>query len=206
MKNFISVYDNALERDECSSILKFFEESDVCENPDATDYCCKKPGKVGIGVEAKFKDSTDIGMTFNHGHHFVNQIIMKSLSKHLHEYMNENPELRLISKWGVSENYNIQKYTPGQGYYSLHCENCDVESNKRVLVWMFYLNTVPGDGGTYFSNYDFTTDAVEGRLVIWPAYWTHCHKGVISHSHKKYIATGWCEKVEKATPIKKIKN
>ena len=34
-------------------------------------------------------------------------------------------------------------------------------------------------------------DAGEGRLVIWPAYWTHFHRGIISETETKYIATGW---------------
>ena len=46
-------------------------------------------------------------------------------------------------------------------------------------------------GGTYFENYDRTIDAVEGRCVIWPAYWTHFHNGVVSNTQTKYIATGW---------------
>ena len=55
---------------------------------------------------------------------------------------------------------------------------------------MFYLNTVK-DGGTYFENYDLSLEAVEGRLVIWPAYWTHFHRGIVSKTETKYIATGW---------------
>ena len=55
---------------------------------------------------------------------------------------------------------------------------------------MFYLNDVP-DGGTNFPTYNITTDAVEGRLVLWPPYWTHAHQGIVSHTQVKYIATGW---------------
>ena len=61
----------------------------------------------------------------------------------------------------------------------------------RMLVWMIYLNTVTDAGGTYFSNHKKTTDAVEGRVVIWPAFWTHFHKGIPSLTQVKYIATGW---------------
>ena len=46
-------------------------------------------------------------------------------------------------------------------------------------------------GGTYFSTYNKTINAKEGRLVIWPAYFTHTHKGVVSKTQTKYIATGW---------------
>ena len=34
-------------------------------------------------------------------------------------------------------------------------------------------------------------NAVKGRCVIWPAFWTHMHKGVVSKTETKYIATGW---------------
>ena len=62
-----------------------------------------------------------------------------------------------------------------------------------MLVWMIYLNTVTDGGGTYYENYDRIIDAVEGSCVIWPAYWTHCHKGIVSNTQTKYIATGWFE-------------
>ena len=52
-------------------------------------------------------------------------------------------------------------------------------------------NTVKDKGGTFFSNYSRTVDAVEGRCVIWPADWTHFHKGIPSPTETKYIATGW---------------
>ena len=44
---------------------------------------------------------------------------------------------------------------------------------------------------TYFTDYDFTTNAVEGRCVIWPAFFTHTHRGIVSKTETKYIATGW---------------
>ena len=41
------------------------------------------------------------------------------------------------------------------------------------------------------QHYDKTLEAKEGRLVIWPAFFTHTHKGVVSKTQTKYIATGW---------------
>ena len=86
--------------------------------------------------------------------------------------------------------YNLQRYNPGQGYHLLHCENSGNGSN-RVLAWTLYLNTVTDGGGTYYPEYDKTIDAVEGRLCIFPAFWTHAHKGIVSNTETKYIATGW---------------
>ena len=55
---------------------------------------------------------------------------------------------------------------------------------------MLYLNNVP-DGGTEFKYQNIITPAVKGNLIIWPADFTHTHKGVISKTKEKYIATGW---------------
>ena len=219
MKNFISLYDNALSSEECKFIIDYFENVPQCqgmiedrekmgvlrETLAYGSYMCQKPGTINGSVNTKLKDSTDVGMSFNFDNNIVNQILMKSLSKHTRKYVQENRELRNISTWGIIDSYNLQRYYPKQGYYPLHCENDNMSSNKRVLVWMFYLNTVNDDGGTYFSNYDLKVDAVEGRLVIWPAYWTHCHKGIVSNTETKYIATGWYEKIESATIVKKVR-
>ena len=91
----------------------------------------------------------------------------------------------------MRERFNLQRYLPGQGYYGWHCEHNPHNPilAKRVLAWTTYLNTV-NNGGTEYRNYG-TVDAVEGRCVIWPAYWTHFHRGVISNTATKYIATGW---------------
>ena len=203
MKNFISVYDNALSQENCKSIIDFFEETSDCQNKN--EFMCKKIGITSDGVDKTLKDSVDVPMSFNFSFHKVNQIIMKSLARHTKKYVKDNEELLRISTWGILDTYNLQRYYPNQGYYATHCENWNMDTNKRVLVWMFFLNTLTDDGGTHFSNHDLTVDAVEGRLVIWPAYWTHCHRGVVSKSQTKYIATGWYEKIESSTVIRKVK-
>jgi hypothetical protein len=55
---------------------------------------------------------------------------------------------------------------------------------------MTYLNDVP-NGGTEFLYQNIKLPAIKGLTTIWPAYWTHTHKGQISKEHEKYIATGW---------------
>jgi len=203
MNNFISVYDNALSQEDCKSIIDFFEDTNDCQNKN--EFMCKKIGITSYGVDKTLKDSVDVPMSFDFSFHKVNQIIMKSLAHHTKKYVKDNEELLRISTWGILDTYNLQRYYPNQGYYATHCENWNMDTSKRVLVWMFFLNTLTDDGGTYFSNHDLTVDAVEGRLVIWPAYWTHCHRGVVSKSQTKYIATGWYEKIESSTVIRKVK-
>jgi len=60
------------------------------------------------------------------------------------------------------------------------------------LVFMTFLNTCK-HAGTMFYYQNKTYECKKGDTLIWPAAWTHTHKGVISNKQKtdKYIATGW---------------
>ena len=124
------------------------------------------------------------------------KILASTLLTYIGKYREKYKEIDNVATWELAELYNLQRYKPGQGYHNPHCENMDGPS-VRILAWMFYLNTVTDNGGTRFTNWDITTDAVEGRLVIWPAYWTHTHHGVMSETQTKYIATGWYDFVNK---------
>lgn len=181
MINFIEVYDNALSSDQCQRIIDYFESSNE-----------KERGVVGQGeivrVDLSKKDSTDLIQMFSYEND-ITKLIHDSLYDHTQKYIKEYKDLYKITPWAPQNDFNIQRYLPGQGYKSTHCEHTAKE-DTTVLAWMFYLNTVE-DGGTKFTSYDLVTDCVEGRLVIWPAYWTHCHHGITSKTKTKYIATGW---------------
>ncbi len=184
MKNFIEVFDNALSSEDCKYIIDYMNTSDLM-----------KAGNVstpeGEGVVENYKISTEMGIDVQEINP-INDIISSSLLFQINKYKELHPQLEQLAKWGVQEKYNLQKYEPNQAYFKLHCENAGlVDGMKRVLAWMFYLNTVTDDGGTYFDNYDLTLNAVEGRCVIWPAYWTHMHRGIVSKTESKYIVTGW---------------
>ena len=54
-------------------------------------------------------------------------------------------------------------------------------------------NTVTDKGGTEFPFQNVILSATKGDLALWPAEFTHPHKGIISPTQEKYIATGWFE-------------
>ena len=203
-KNFISIYDNALTPPECKFIRDYHDSDDYL-------LSIRQEGKtLGDTVQKHWKDSHDRYMAMyidgayqNNG---VNNIIAKSIKEYIEKYKEENPELNLLDEWVIRDNYNLQKYDPGGGYHVLHCENYNTGRHRtNILAWMYYLNTVREGGGTYFSNFDLTVNAQEGRLVIWPAYWTHFHKGIVSKTYDKYIATGWfCLKDSSLHPSERL--
>mgnify|MGYP001378130040 CR=1 FL=1 len=180
--NFIRIYDNALTSYQCKEIIKWTENQDLIRG-----------GLLNKNISLKDKNSWDIPYektTFSNKT-FIDLMIYDSLGKGISNYRESYPEIDSIASWRIDDGFHIQKYNPGGGFFTLHCENGGETSIKRVLAWMIYLNTVTDKGGTYFSSYNKTIRAKEGRLVIWPAYFTHHHKGVVSKTQTKYIATGW---------------
>jgi prolyl 4-hydroxylase len=94
--------------------------------------------------------------------------------------------------WGISSPYNIQKYEPGEYYSQWHFEGDGPvkDTYQRHLVWMTYLHDVPDSGGTEFLYQNIKTVPRKGMTLIWPAGWTHVHRG-IPCDVTKYIITGW---------------
>ena len=119
------------------------------------------------------------------------------LNKVIKLYVEEYPYLtniahRLELECSFNDTVQIQVYDPGNSYSLLHCENDGLPLFiNRCLVFMTYLNSVDEGGGTSFPYQNITTKAEQGLTLVWPAYWTHPHKGIISETKKKIIATGW---------------
>ena len=182
--DFIGIYDNALSSDKCKYIIEWIENQPL-----------KRGGINNFNqeyqVDESVKSDWEVSNTDFSNETVIDKMIARVLFDLTPVYKQSYPEIDLIQMWDLYSNYVIQKYDPGDGYYQLHCENGGGKTINRVLAWMIYFNTVTDKGGTYFSSYDKTIEAKEGRLVIWPAYFTHFHKGVISETQKKYIATGW---------------
>ena len=87
--------------------------------------------------------------------------------------------------------FNIGKYEPGQHFQEIHCERCGLSTLHRLFAFMTYLNDVEDGGSTYFSHYNLDIKPKKGLTIIWPAEWTHAHKGNIVNTGSKYIITGW---------------
>lgn len=88
----------------------------------------------------------------------------------------------------------MQRTGPGGGYHIWHGEQGPGADASRVVVYMLYLNSiVPEEGSeTEFLYQKKRFSPVENMMVIWPASYTHAHRGnpVLGQTHK-YIVTGW---------------
>jgi hypothetical protein len=88
----------------------------------------------------------------------------------------------------------MQRTGPGGGYHVWHGEQGPGDHAKRAVVYMLYLNSLaPEDGAeTEFLYQKKRFNPTENMMVIWPAAYTHVHRGnpVLGETHK-YIVTGW---------------
>jgi len=103
------------------------------------------------------------------------------------------PYCDAFAPWHIIQPSNLQYYPPGGGYKVFHAERVSATppSSTRHLVFMTYLNDVTDDGGTEFLYQKVTTKPRKGLTLIWPADWTHTHRGIVSPTQEKFIITGW---------------
>ena len=122
----------------------------------------------------------------------------EQLYKAIEKYVEKYPHMKDNAQFALGENYNLQNYPVGGGFKIWHFEN-DFRSKShnahRCLVFMTYLNDVE-DGGTEFKYQKIISPAKKGLTLIWPAYWTHTHRGVVSKTKEKTIVTGWIKYVD----------
>jgi len=86
----------------------------------------------------------------------------------------------------------LQKTPIGGGFHNWHFETMNLETSHRILVWTIYLNTMPeGEGETEFIYYHKRIRPSKGDVIIFPAAFTHTHRGNPPLTMEKYIATGW---------------
>ncbi len=172
----------------CDDLIEYFKDNPDKQRPgEAGD-----PSSFGPRVMPAIKDSVDI--FFNPGENVdVWTRYTIQLEKCIEEYIKMYPKCTETDKWGFYEATNLQYYPPGGGYKAWHSERvCSPEPySLRHLVFMTYLNDVTDEGETEFYHQRMKIKPVKGLTVIWPADWTHFHRGVPSPTQEKYIMTGW---------------
>lgn len=171
---------------------EYIQDLSLCD--ELIDYFENSPNKVvgarNGGVDKTKKDSTDCAVEYGSP---IWVRYKEQLQNVANSYMEKFPYCNNYSAWCINTNIQVQKYLPGQGYHVWHCERGGIDHPfvTRHLVFMTYLNDVTEGGGTQFFHQNIITPARKGLTVIWPADWTHTHKGEVSYTQTKYIITGW---------------
>ena len=93
----------------------------------------------------------------------------------------------------MAHDIKVQKILPGEGYHIWHPEVGGKTNRNRLLAYILYLNDIEDGGETEFKYQKFRVKPKAGTLVMWPAGFTHTHRGNPPLTNTKYIMTGWVE-------------
>ena len=85
----------------------------------------------------------------------------------------------------------LKEIPSGGGFHSWHYESGGLEVAARQFVVQVYLNDDFDGGETEFLYQQRREQAIAGDVLIFPASFTHTHRGNPPLGGTKYIATSW---------------
>ena len=195
-ESFIGEVQNYLNKDECKTFIELFKfyrstgyvskagflgsQGSEKSNPNArseTDYV--------------FVSSYDM-MAVNHPPGHIVTSFFENFGNIVDQY---------IEMFGVgmpngdfqAHDLKVQEVKPTGGYHIWHTEWAPKKylHADRIFVYQVYLTDHEDEGETEFLYQGIKVKPEAGKLLIWPAYFTHPHRGNPVYKQTKYIATGW---------------
>lgn len=179
-ETFIFEVPGALPGDVCREMIRRFEASKDEQYP----------GRIGqtVDEDRSIKRSTDLVMSGKEHWKDLDQALFRSLGTAVRQLREVLPFFKGPFK---DMGYAIQRTDPGE-FYHWHIDGGSHEFAYRQLVAVWYLNDVPGPGGeTEFLFQDVKVKPEQGKLLLFPPFWTHEHRGATLEAGVKYIATTW---------------
>jgi hypothetical protein len=188
-EDFVGIWDNVLTPQECQIYIDYFE------NLKALDLSHTRQ-KLKDGHRHIKEDETVFLLQYNtlplHKKNPVMDTFLEKFWGCYDDYVKQFSILADIEMHGIMS-ARLQKTLAGQGYHQWHFESAATEVSTRICTWTLYLNDVEHGGETEYLYQKRRVSAKAGRIVIWPAGFTHTHRGNPPLSGEKYIITGWIE-------------
>lgn len=181
--DFIGVYKDVIPKEECERFIKTIDNYLSNSNPNtvlhgAMQFPTNELGRLDYAIHGmvELPDESKV----------INNYLQQCIAHYANEYF-------IVRQLPIeSRDVKFQKTPPRGGYHNWHCEQGDIQTSDRVLAWMVYLNDIPeNEGETEFIWQKLRVNPEAGKFLIWPAQYTHTHRGNPVYSCDKYIVTGW---------------
>jgi hypothetical protein len=181
--DFIEVYENVFNDEFCDSLISKFdelEEAGLSHRRDYTTLNVKNDSAlyVGYNLEHLYKHAEKFYK------HFWSDDCFGKYEKECIPV--DGRDLSIF-------NLKVQKTKPSEGYHVWHCENSSRDTSHRVAAFTVYLNDDFEAGETEFLYQQRRLKPKKGSVSIFPAAYTHLHRGNPPIGGTKYIITGWLE-------------
>lgn len=189
-EDFIGIYEGAFSKEYCETVIALMDKAYAMgygfSRQDVDDM--NKHEKDDLQLYANTVLQADSIFTNEMGQHF-NEVFWGDCYK---KYSGKYSVLQDLPNHGIHGN-KLQKTSVGQGYHVWHCEHANNGNAGRILAYIVYLNDVEEGGETEFLYQHKRLKPTQGTVVIFPAGFTHTHRGNPPLSNTKYIMTGWVE-------------
>ena len=160
----------ALPRAVCEGIIEHFKHSEHLE-------------EVDNGGKPTF---TQLNLNVHHGD------MVKPLSKYVMNVYNDYRKREAVLQKFLPtkfllEEFRVKRYNAySEDRFDAHIDVGGQESLPRFLSFLFYLNDDFSGGETHFIGHDSVIPE-QGKVLVFPPYWTHPHAGCPVTDGKKYI-------------------
>lgn len=192
MTDFIGVYPKAMPDQLCDALIKNFNDAETMgmsfgrkfELPNSVEYRSAKDDSTVFSFDMPLRNSSSNQQV---------SLFMQRLQDCYLDYADKFSASLGNASAHASYSFRIQKTEIGQGYHLWHFEASGRDVCGRVLAWTVYLNDVDEGGETEFLYQHKRIKPEKGTVCIFPAAFTHTHRGNPPLSNTKYIVTGWYE-------------
>jgi hypothetical protein len=190
VENFIVAYHNAYPKEYCNQIIDWFDQA-VASGLGVTRQELDKVPKY-VKEDITVFPFSESALRFGACGNLCNEFLGSFFNKYYFDYASRFPILETTGSHTIYE-LRVQKTLPGGGYHAWHCEVDNRNNGCRLVAFTLYLNDITEGGETEFLYQGVRVKPEQGTLVLWPAGFTHTHRGNPPLKETKYIVTGWVE-------------
>lgn len=189
--NFIGVYDNYITEEQCDNAINLYEKQNEFK---------KTLNRIGSEQSSILKKQ-DQQFFANEGNLDVWWKNLEALIINFDmAWKHYEKNVGALDSYGQDKLYytslKIQKTLPTEGYHVWHLEHSSGFNNEpRAFVYSVYLNDVEEGGETEFLYQRRRIKPEQGTLIMFPAGYTHVHRGNPPLSGDKYFMNSWIELV-----------
>ena len=185
LTDFVKIYDKVIPDEMCDSLIKAFEK-------DTEHHIASN---IGENVSDNYRNAIELNTTQRATESARWKVIMEIMTKHAaslferykHDLILDGYPQELFFSQITIEQFRMHRYDPNVHYYKEHIDSINIHSAKRMLVLMFYLNTVESGGETLYRTIDERINPVKGKVAIVPTWFGYPHSAETPLSETKYM-------------------
>ena len=190
-KDFVGIYDESVPIELCNIFVKNWEEA--IKNRTIIDLTEKNDtGIISQKTPPTFRKDEVAYVT-----PLTSTIYPIPPVRAYFKYL-ENCYTSYVERYGITfkgpifnDVFKIHKVRKSEGFHQWHYERAGAEYLDRIIVYMTYLEAPKKGGETEFLHQSLRIEPIVGRTLIWPAGFTHMHRGNPPLDGEKMYITGW---------------